>query len=240
MTYVLSDIHGDKDRLENILRQIDLKPEDHLYVIGDVIDRKPYGIETLNLLLGMKNVTLMLGNHELMMINTFSDWFDLSYHSPRFGNREAWEIWKQNGGRYTVSGLIGKTKSEIRDIIRTLNELPVLLEVEVNGKTFVLVHGSPLPEKHKDSYTPYDARSFMVWERITPDRELYQDKIVIFGHTPTIHYQEDVEQLSFWHGENRICIDCGCAYGDFTFGNRHYHGRLGCLRLDDMKEFYSD
>ena len=29
-----------------------------------------------------------------------------------------------------------------------------------------------------------------------------------------------------------IGIDCGCAYEDY--------GRLACLRLDDMREFYSE
>ena len=36
--------------------------------------------------------------------------------------------------------------------------------------------------------------------------------------------------MRIYHGNQMIGIDCGCAYKD---------GRLGCLRLDDMKEFYS-
>ena len=44
MIYVLSDIHGQKRRFESIMKQINLQPEDTLYVLGDVIDRNPDGI----------------------------------------------------------------------------------------------------------------------------------------------------------------------------------------------------
>ena len=39
MTYVMSDIHGMYDKYAKILRKIDFKESDILYVIGDVVDR---------------------------------------------------------------------------------------------------------------------------------------------------------------------------------------------------------
>ena len=38
--------------------------------------------------------------------------------------------------------------------------------------------------------------------------------------------------MAVWLGKQKIAIDCGsgCEYG----------GRLACLRLDDMKVFYSE
>ena len=47
MIYVLSDIHGQSRRFHSILSQIDLKDEDTLYILGDVIDRNPDGIRIL-------------------------------------------------------------------------------------------------------------------------------------------------------------------------------------------------
>ena len=41
--------------------------------------------------------------------------------------------------------------------------------------------------------------------------------------------------MEIWHGDGLIGIDCGSAYPE---NNRK--GRLVCLRLDDMKEFYSE
>ena len=37
--------------------------------------------------------------------------------------------------------------------------------------------------------------------------------------------------MEVFYGDNRIGIDCGCAYE---------HGRLACLRLDDGAVFYSE
>ena len=53
MHYVLSDIHGNKEAFDTILSMIDLQPEDHLYILGDVIDRGKYGIELLQQIMAM-------------------------------------------------------------------------------------------------------------------------------------------------------------------------------------------
>jgi len=47
MVYVMSDIHGNRDRYRSVMSKIQLTAEDRLYVLGDVIDRYPYGIEIM-------------------------------------------------------------------------------------------------------------------------------------------------------------------------------------------------
>ena len=69
MNYVLSDIHGNRQRFDSIMEQIALQPEDTLYVLGDVIDRYPDGIRILRQLMKMPNVKMLLGNHEYMMLD---------------------------------------------------------------------------------------------------------------------------------------------------------------------------
>lgn len=49
---------------------------------------------------------------------------------------------------------------------------------------------------------------------------------VIFGHTPTWYISG---KNKIWHNGKMIGIDCGVVSSK---------GQLGCLRLDDMKEFY--
>ena len=68
----------------------------------------------------------------------------------------------------------------------------------------------------------------------TPD-----EYTMIFGHTPTVYYQSD-DPLRIWYGKNRIGIDCGSGFPDKPHINFPIQGRLACLRLDDMKEFYSE
>ena len=47
MQYAVSDIHGCYDKYINLLRRIDLKDSDTLYVLGDMIDRGPDGLKIL-------------------------------------------------------------------------------------------------------------------------------------------------------------------------------------------------
>ena len=55
-------------------------------------------------------------------------------------------------------------------------------------------------------------------------------KNVIFGHTPTWKYHK---KPRIFHGKKMLAIDCGCG-----FPNRG--GQLGCIRLEDMTEYYSE
>jgi serine/threonine protein phosphatase 1 len=68
MTYVMSDIHGNQARFEDVMRKINLQPEDTLYILGDVIDRFPDGIKMIRQFMKMPNVKMLLGNHEHMML----------------------------------------------------------------------------------------------------------------------------------------------------------------------------
>lgn len=68
MTYVLSDIHGNLRRFESIMAQINLQPDDTLYVLGDVIDRYPDGIKILRRIMQMPNAKMLIGNHEYMLL----------------------------------------------------------------------------------------------------------------------------------------------------------------------------
>ena len=68
MTYVLSDIHGNLRRFESIMKQINLQPDDTLYILGDVVDRYPHGVKILRQIMKMPNVKMLIGNHEYMML----------------------------------------------------------------------------------------------------------------------------------------------------------------------------
>ena len=51
------------------MSKINLKAEYKLYVLGDIIDGMPYGIDILLDLMKRKNVMVLLGNYELIMLN---------------------------------------------------------------------------------------------------------------------------------------------------------------------------
>ena len=71
MIYVLSDIHGNKENFDSILEKINLRMEDSLYILGDVIDRYPYGIQLLQQIMGslISDVLLPLINDDVFWLH---------------------------------------------------------------------------------------------------------------------------------------------------------------------------
>lgn len=234
MIYVLSDIHGHEGRFDSVLRQIDLHPDDTLYILGDVIDRHPDGIRILRRIMCQPNIKMILGNHEHMMLQAL-------YHESNNVqlNGRLLRLWYRNGGKVTHDYLKHIRKSIRSEIFSYLDSLPVNTSIEVNGRKYLLTHAAPadLFPQHSRKYA--DEREFAVWWRHITEVAPNDNHTVIFGHTGTHHFQTD-DPLKIWHGDHIIGIDCGSAFlggGDPWTG---MIGRLGCLRLDDFKEFYSE
>lgn len=213
MVYCMSDIHGEYDRFNKMLELIKFSADDTLYIIGDVIDRHPGGIDILRKIMETPNMVMLLGNHEQMCLDTLGP-------NNVYGSRA---LWQQNGGSDTYRELMYMmTPAERKHILSYLSNLPDHLDIEVNGSRFHLVHGFPSEDP--------DVR---IWERpITFAPAPMADTTVIVGHTPTCYLNmEQDAPFTIWHGNGIIDIDCGC-------GNKTELRRLACLRLDDMAEFY--
>ena len=238
MTYILSDIHGHKRRFNSIMNQINLCADDTLYVLGDVIDRNPDGINILRQLMAMPTVKMLLGNHELLMLNALYEPFS-EYAAKNGKSREqCLAHWYRNGGEVTHNHLKHIRKAVREEIFAYLAGLPVNAQIEVRGQRYLLTHAAPValysfPSRYANE------RDFAVWYRFTGDEKNPHDCTVIFGHTGTHHYQEDTP-MKIWHGEGLIGIDCGASYPDGGNSSSGKTGRLACLRLDDMMEFYSE
>ena len=241
MIYVLSDIHGQKRRFNSIMKQIDLQPEDTLYVLGDVIDRNPDGIKILRQLMSMPNVKMILGNHEHMMLDTLYYTYDDSEPGQEYQRKLHMSRWYRNGGKVTHDYLKHIRKSLRTEIFEYLDKLPLNEEVTINGKRFILVHAAPVSlfEEYR-SFTDYTSeKMFALWYRFNEFDSDPCDGTVIFGHTISYHFQPG-EPLHIWHGPGLICIDCGSSTPEWNDIRSTKKGRLACLRLDDMKEFYSE
>ena len=213
MIYCMSDIHGEIDRFHEMLSLIQFSQEDTLYILGDVIDRTPGGVDLLNLILEAPNMIMLLGNHEQMCLDTLGPY-------SLYGSRQ---LWQQNGGSSTYRHLLYiSSKVEKSRILRFLSQLPDHLDIEVEGRKFHLVHGMPSDDPH-----------VRLWGRPEADSLApFEDKTAIIGHTPTCFLTQDFEEdLHIWHGRGIINIDCGC-------GHKNPNRKLACLRLNDRAEFY--
>lgn len=222
--YCISDIHGESERYFQMLEKINFSSDDQLYIIGDVIDRGPGGIEILRDIIPRENVVLLLGNHELMCRQALQ-----KNRSP-----EAMSTWMQNGGGVTYRELFFyMTREERMQILQYIAQCPAALEVKVGKRKFFLVHGFPAKGEER-----------CVWKRPSKDtpNPLKGRYTLVIGHTPVwsleddeveyiegIRYNDDHVKIA--HCRGFIDIDCGCGHAlDLR--------RLACLRLDDMREFY--
>lgn len=223
MDYVTGDIHGCFDKFLRLLKKIKFSDNDNLYVIGDVIDRGESPIEVLQYIMEQPNIHMLLGNHEDMMLEYMKN-------PDSFNER----VWYQNGGYITHSQYLDLPENKQKEIINFIKNLPYYFIV--NDK--ILVHAGVDAIKIDNSKDILEnlkrqTKDDLVWIRdefiFSPTR--LKDYKIIFGHTPT-RYINGKFPMSIWHDtyyNDKIGIDCGAVFNG---------GRLSCIRLDDMKEFY--
>ena len=240
MIYVMSDIHGNMRRFRSVMEKIQLRPEDTLYVLGDVIDRHPYGIEILEEIIATPNIKMTLGNHEYMMLNVLCA---SNVPWPRQPFVSASGIWSFNGGDVTLDAFMKRPEERRGTILYyLLHECPLSRRIEVGKKKYELVHSVP-PELYVSSiHKGYSsAAEFATWNRFIYTRDVLPDYTIVNGHTPTnAEWPEGTPSIEKSYYEKEIRIDCGSGYEDVEGPPFKEKGRLACLRLDDMAEFYSD
>ncbi len=231
-TYVISDIHGYFDRFEKMLEKIDLKDEDTLYVLGDILDRGPNPIKTLFKLMEMPNAICMVGNHELMALDCFKfltkEITEESLSSLDKETIDNYLCWQSNGCDTTLAEFRALSQEKRQDVVDFIREFLIYEELTVAGKKYLLVHaglGNYSPEKEIEDYSLKE----LIWDRAAYDIQYFPDVYVITGHTPTQYIEENPKPGYIYRGNNHIAIDCGCSVPG---------GRLGAICLDTGEEYY--
>lgn len=230
-TYVVSDLHGyPLEKLINKLKEINFGSEDILYVLGDCIDRGSDGLKILKWIMSQPNITLILGNHEKMLLDNqfLFDGDTIPAVLDLVGEqRRAFAVWVSNGGDVTLDSLQECTDAQIKQIFKYLEKAPLYKEIECNGKKYILTHsglGNFDKNKPLEEYTEQE----LLWNRPKFYGKYFDDgTIVVFGHTPTFAYGDEYRGKII-KSDTYINIDVGAACG---------HPPV-LLRLDDKKVFY--
>lgn len=229
MTYCISDIHGCYDKFMELLRKINFKPDDTLYILGDAIDRGKDSIKCIKHIMDASNIHMLMGNHEQMMLDALTNNFieDSSYM----------ENWLENGGKVVLPAFIKLPEVERMEILEFIANLPYMAEVKIKGQNYVLVHAglniidSSSPGRATTAdILPKQQLDDLIWirEKFIKNKALPKS-ITVFGHTPTMMIAKQT-RAKIWRDKkwgDKIGIDGGCFYG----------GSLLALRLDDMAEF---
>lgn len=69
MQYVIADIHGCYEEYMELIHKIKLsKDKDHLYILGDALDRGTEPMKVLLDIMEIQNVTYIIGNHDYLFL----------------------------------------------------------------------------------------------------------------------------------------------------------------------------
>ncbi len=224
MTCVMSDLHGCYGKYAKMLKKIGFGEGDTLYILGDVIDRGPDGIRILLDMMGRKNVIPIIGNHESLALSSLKLIRD-GASEAELCNKRRYRLWMLSDGGATAAAFRALPKETQTALTEYIESFSVYEEITAGGRRFHLSH--TLPE-----YRPgYDIHGVTLPEFLwgEPDYETAYapDMLFVTGHTPT-HVIDPAFFGKIWYGNNHIGIDCAAAWG----------GRLGCLSLETMEEYY--
>jgi serine/threonine protein phosphatase 1 len=187
-TFAFGDIHGCDLALRTLLERIELRPDDTLVVLGDVIDRGPKSKEVIDLLLDVGRRCRMIsimGNHEELFLAALS-------------HRRPIREWLDLGGTETLmsyGGIIDDIPAAHRAYLANMMDY---WETE----TDIFVHAAVHPDE------PMSAQSTdrMRWKSIKGiELPHYSGKRVVCGHTP-----QSGEPLVF---DGWVCIETGVHTG---------------------------
>jgi serine/threonine protein phosphatase 1 len=226
MIYVMSDIHGYFDKFISILERINFSDEDELYILGDVIDRGDKPIETLKFVLEQKNMHLLMGNHEQIMLDSFA--FSADEVCPtRYASN-----WMSVGGFITADQFLNLSVNEQIDLLLKISKLPSYIIKDNN----IFVHAG-IPENKPIrlegnrfiySYMEGFDKDDLIWDRDM----IYTDfKIegfhVYCGHNPTPYAFPN--HYGIYKTDGYTLIDCGVYLPK---------GKLACYCIDDGSVIY--
>ena len=224
MTYAMSDLHGRYDKYAQMLEKISFGEGDTLYILGDVIDRGPDGIRILLDMMGRKNVIPIIGNHESLALSSLKHIRDGVPERVLLPTK-AYRLWMLSDGEVTATAFLALPKETQTSLVEYIERFSVYEEITVDGRRFHLSHTLP---DYRPGLDIHDVTlQEFIWGEPDYETAYAPDMLFVTGHTPT-HVIAPAYKGRIWRGNNHIVIDCAAAFG----------GRLGCICLETMKEFY--
>lgn len=212
-TFVIGDVHGCAATLRKLVEEMLCPlPADHIYLLGDLIDRGPDSKGVLDFIFELRerglSVGSIRGNHEDMFLHAGDDHRYLG-------------IWTANGGLATLGSFQADGPGDVPQRYRgLLGSLPHYILLD----DFVIVHAG----LNFDIPHPYDDTVAMLWTRSPAvDRQRIGGRRLICGHTPVSRTQLEASLNS-----SKIMLDNGCVFGGLP-----ETGNLAALELESMTLF---
>ena len=227
MYYVMSNIHGNKQKLELMLKLINFnEKKDYLYVLGDTVD---YGKDGIDILLDFSmrpNVYHLLGEHEAKAWRLISEFTRLSEsgEAPDAEFIAEFRKWTMEEGGMPTFEAFSRLNSDMKEgILEYFEDMFPYDEVTADKKKYFLCHAGIAGFRVDQELDEYDDEDFYTFP-LDFKKEYFNDKIIVVGHASTTEFNNG----QIYKTSRAINVDCGCAFD----------GKLGCLCLDTGREFY--
>jgi predicted phosphodiesterase len=158
---VMGDIHANLPALAAVLEDVDRIGADQVYCVGDVVGRGPHPNEVVDAL-RRRQIPTVQGNWD---------------EAVGMDREQSGALWPTSAAEEVGQASLAWTAERITDENRAwLRALPTTLRVELEGRSMLLFHGSPL----KESDYLWSDRPSRVFSRIAADEA---DDLFCFGHT---------------------------------------------------------
>lgn len=235
--YITSDLHGDMKKFKKLLKRIQFDSQvDHMYILGDVLDRGSHGIELLDMIRGFinqKSMTLIKGNHELFVQMYMENNLDK-------------ELWKSWGANNTSEKIDRMTDSEREELLCFFKGLPHYCVIPFsNDREAVLTHSGihadyivrnekgidildSIKKAIKSDEFEYLISNDLFYVPQTIIKQL--DQYLIVGHVPVIFTRED-HSYEIIVNDKYMCVDSGAGYPEMG-------GKMCAYQVENGKVVY--
>jgi putative phosphoesterase len=169
---VIADIHGNYSALKAVLNDIDLVDQiDHIYCLGDLIGIGYETNEVLELLLSRYDISYVMGNHDEAILDVLA-------------GRDVYSRGKEKEHHEWIAHRLNLK------FVPFLTDLPVTLNVEINGKRILFVHYhlNKSGEFLSVDYEPTE-------EKLDKHYQTSNADLICFGHHHVIHHFKSKERL---------------------------------------------
>ena len=215
--FAIGDIHGCSKTFKTLVEdKIQLTKDDHLFLLGDYIDKGLDSKGVLDYILYLKEndfqIFPLMGNHE----------FNLLEASQEYNARMFRLFLKINKN----TGIVDEQMKIKPKYLRFLESLPYYYELE----DYHLVHAG-FDFRKENPFEDYQAMLYI--RRFEAKEELLNGKKIVHGHQPT--HLIDI-QNSISSNASVIPLDNGCTYNKpHKILDYKKLGNLCCLNLDTLE-----
>lgn len=230
MIYVIGDIHGCKEKYDEMLGKLNPGELDAVFVLGDVIDVGDDGIEILTDMMYRANIYPILGEREYyakkyLPLIAEKGSSEKALESLDGDDKAELSGWLSMKSEKTIEAFLNLGDEEKEGILEFLEEFAPFEEIECKGKKFILTHAGISNFEDRDLYE-HEEEDF-VFAETDYDKIYFPNAYLVTGHTPTVAIGKEYAG-KVYAKKRHLALDCGAAFG----------GRLAAVCLDTLKVTY--